>query len=401
MTLNNEHFERSVDVLGQAPTAEQVDDWFTTVALYTKYKIGSSFQGRDLHIYSSRSLDKHDENDASVLLLSLVHGNEPAGLLSLLRTVQQLLSREATNVTAVERDDAYTLLRGNQSSKSSKLLKIIAFPIVNIDSYVANLDFGNGCRRTNMRQTCVNHTQPIYTCPYPSHGGVDLNRNHPMDWSGEYAGDDDLGGTCGITYKGLKPWSEPEARAVRDVVLKYRPTAAMSFHTRGLIQSEALLIHPFTSGRPVELLENLALYREWSRKMNDRNLYVTGTAQEAIQYTASGSTIDWMASQGVISFVMESRTPCHEGRWCSDEFAGAVKALTLQDGRTGTILVDLVAEFKTEQLLTNPLYRHLQLVLCVSVGILALLAVIWKRRTICVWTWNWKQNSIGNASKKR
>lgn len=108
---------------------------------------------------------------------------------------------------------------------------IVVFPIVSIDAYVSNLTFGNGCRRSNMRRTGPNETQPIFSCPKSSQGGVDLNRNHPMDWNGTFADhedEDNLGGPCGITYKGAAPWSEPETRAIRDVVLAIRPYAKPS-----------------------------------------------------------------------------------------------------------------------------------------------------------------------------
>ena len=374
----------TVDDLGLAPTVHQVDDWLARVAHYTRYVAGKSLQGRDLHIYSSQPLETRSEHDPLVLFLSLVHGNEPAGLLSLLRAVEQLGQATGSDKRS---------LRG-YGSYDFDSVTIIVFPIVNIDSYSANLEFGNGCRRTNMRQTCPNETQTVFACPEPSLGGVDLNRNHPMDWNGTYAGDDDLAGPCGITFKGDEAWSEPEAMAIRDVVINYRPTAAMSFHTRGLVQSQALLIHPYTSSRPIEELHNLHLYRRWSRKLNDRNLYVTGTAQEAIKYTASGSTIDWMASQGVISFVMESRTPCREGRWCPAEFTSAVREITEQDGRTGTLLVDLVAALKADHQAPLP-YS----VLFVRAAIVTLLLVMarWLRMRLQL---SWRQ-SLQPARKRR
>ena len=44
--------------------------------------------------------------------------------------------------------------------------------------------------------------------------------------------------------------------------------------------------------------------------------YETGTAMEAIHYTAGGSTIDWMYGEHhIVSFVLEAVPPC-EIRWC-------------------------------------------------------------------------------------
>jgi len=44
--------------------------------------------------------------------------------------------------------------------------------------------------------------------------GVDLNRNSPQGWAGA----------------GVRPWSEPEARAIRSVVLRERPALTIYYH---------------------------------------------------------------------------------------------------------------------------------------------------------------------------
>lgn len=44
--------------------------------------------------------------------------------------------------------------------------------------------------------------------------GVDLNRNSPEHWAGA----------------GARPWSEPEARAIRDLILREDPTYSVYYH---------------------------------------------------------------------------------------------------------------------------------------------------------------------------
>lgn len=62
--------------------------------------------------------------------------------------------------------------------------------------------------------------------------------------------------------------------------------------------------------------------------MNKDQDYITATADEAIHYTAGGSTIDWMFGVGVKPFVIEAVPPCHD-RWCNslddDEIWKAMK----------------------------------------------------------------------------
>lgn len=308
--------------LGYAPSPNQVHAWLLELGLESEV-VGQSLQGRDLAIYRHRRRPRLGRGRPTLLLLSLVHGNEPLGLLSLLSAVEQILV-------------------------ANLAVDLVVFPIVNIDAYAANLAVGQGCRRSNLRQTCFSNAtkdySDAYQCPTPSFGGVDLNRNHPRDWSGDYAdtdGDDpQLGSPCGITYKGAEPWSEPESRTIRDLVELYRPSAALSFHTRSSKSSAALLIHPPTSSRPIAHATFAKRYHAWNALLNPENRYNVGSAQQVIGYTASGSTIDWMDSVGVMSYVLESSAPCGD-RWCTGDETSAV---TWQDGGTGRRLAELVVK---------------------------------------------------------
>ena len=53
--------------------------------------------------------------------------------------------------------------------------------------------------------------------------GVDLNRNFSVDWA------DGVPSSSGY-YPGPKPFSEPESRAVRDLVLRLRPHVSLWYH---------------------------------------------------------------------------------------------------------------------------------------------------------------------------
>ncbi len=52
--------------------------------------------------------------------------------------------------------------------------------------------------------------------------GVDLNRNFSRGWRGSRPGQ--------LSYSGPRPFSEPEARAVRRLVLRLRPRVTIWFH---------------------------------------------------------------------------------------------------------------------------------------------------------------------------
>lgn len=60
---------------------------------------------------------------------------------------------------------------------------------------------------------------------------MDLNRNYDSEF-----GQDDIGSSgkpCGVAYRGPKAFSEPETRAVRDFITKFRQELALvlNFHS--------------------------------------------------------------------------------------------------------------------------------------------------------------------------
>jgi hypothetical protein len=82
--------------------------------------------------------------------------------------------------------------------------------------------------------------------------------------------------------------------------------------------------------------------------MNPSNIYATGTAQETIFYTASGSTIDWMYSVNVTPFVIEVSPRCNS-RWCPHQ-AFAVQRGAKGHAFTALRLVELAVHVDSDSL---------------------------------------------------
>ena len=313
----------SVDTLGPEPSLESVDQWMQSWGRLDRRVVGKSYQGRDLVLYElslffSEDEEKNEEEHdiPSVLFLSLVHGNEPMGLLSLLWTVQEILSWTGDNK-----------VRTRKAPLDFEQLKvrILFFPIVNVDAYTANLKVGQGCRRKNLHDNMgcaaagVSTEVPSCSKTAAKGTGVDLNRNFPSDW------DSDQSAKCTPNYGGEHPFSEPETRAIRSVVGRYNNknnslVAAMSFHSRASGDRPALLIHPYASRRPFRDLpaDRAQRYREWGSALNADHTYErVGTALETIEYWAGGTTMDWLeTAHNCTTFVVEVRPPCSQ-RWCS------------------------------------------------------------------------------------
>jgi len=305
---NNDNNDDRIIRLSETPTVNATDEWLMNLGC-NRTVIGETTRGRDIILYSMDYYPPHsssssvfgktfDEKDKNLLFLSLVHGNEPIGLVSLLMGAKELFDSSSPPSTTLlnETKDA------TSDVKSTPPIHIYFLPIVNVDGYQHNLSH-NG---TEWRLNFGKNTQ---RCGGDK-GGVDLNRNFPYDWRRT---------SC---PSGSKPLSEPESQAVVNVVDRHNVTHLMSLHSLAhKFRGPPLIIHPYCTDRNVEKEMNktdLSRFRRWSKVMNEnvKNVFTTGTAMEAIQYTAYGATIDWAyGEKGVTSFVLEIVPPC-ERRFC-------------------------------------------------------------------------------------
>lgn len=138
----------------------------------------------------------------------------------------------------------YLVERFGKDPEVTALLKrarVIAVPIVNVDGFDysresplqnPNLAYGNGFEgywRKN-RRSLTGVTVPIPGKPTNPDGyGVDPNRNYAYLWG------DSNGGSSGSpldqTYRGSAPFSEPEVKNVRDMILSRTVTGVLTLHT--------------------------------------------------------------------------------------------------------------------------------------------------------------------------
>ena len=133
--------------------------------------LGQSVEGRELVIQANFDLYAQPVPNGITLLLGGVHGDEPATSQLLLRFIMEHLAME------------------------SVAQPTIIWPTVNPDGTAL------GTR-------------------YNAHG-VDINRNCEFRWRTQADGDEPPGDA---------PWSEPESRALRDLVLHFRPTKIVTLH---------------------------------------------------------------------------------------------------------------------------------------------------------------------------
>lgn len=135
--------------------------------------------------------------------------------------------------------------------------------------------------------------------------GVDLNRNFDCKWQPEstWRGE--------IVSAGISPFSEPEARALRDYVMKKSPEAVVFFHS----QANAVYASECHEGVLPETLDIMSAYSSASG-------YKAVESFDA--YEITGDAEGWLASIGVPALTVEMST--HEDVEWERNLAG-VKAL--------------------------------------------------------------------------
>jgi hypothetical protein len=233
-----------------------------------KFSIGKSYQGREIWAAKISDNVATDEPETEVLFDSLHHAREHL-------TVEQNLAILRWLTDGYGTDQRVTRLVDRR--------EIFIIFMVNPDGGEYDLT-GNPYRawRKN-RQPNAGSTAV----------GTDLNRNYDYRWGC-------CGGSSGsksaLTYRGPKPFSAPETRAMRDFINsrviggRQQIKAAITFHSAG---EEILWPYGYTfTDIPSDMtVDDHAALRALGRRMAGKNGYVP--KQSSSLYVTDGDEIDW------------------------------------------------------------------------------------------------------------
>lgn len=134
--------------------------------------------------------------------------------------------------------------------------------------------------------------------------GVDINRNYPFEWN---SCNGSSGSKSSDTYRGPGPGSEPETKALMELVSRVKPKFNLSYHS-----FSEIVIYPFGCNPKKIPAEHRQLYegigKELARKIvrdSGSGTYRAGTSYELL-YDVDGGSVDWMyAKEKVMAFVIE------------------------------------------------------------------------------------------------
>lgn len=117
--------------------------------------------------------------------------------------------------------------------------------------------------------------------------GVDLNRNFGFEWGANRPNGGSSGNPGSGIYRGARPFSEPETRALRDLVRDHAFAVSLSLHSYG-----EMVLTPYGYGdRPVE---HPGLYRRLRALMAGATGYQHGAVPEVLGYYSNGRHDDWL-----------------------------------------------------------------------------------------------------------
>jgi hypothetical protein len=174
--------------------------------------------------------------------------------------------------------------------------QITIIPVVNVDGYAVVTEGRDPRWRKNTHGANRDGKRDVYP------EGVNLNRQYDFNWA--FGGSPD---SLSQQYRGPYPFSESEARAIRDLALRERFLLSISYHSQGEV-----VYYPWSwNGRKApedRLLTTIA------RELGSSIRTMKGDSTYKVEYGAGtvGQTYPWLyGSIGTFDFVVETGLGAH------------------------------------------------------------------------------------------
>lgn len=234
--------------------------------------IGKSVEGREIwHIRISNDLDQADTKPG-VVFLGGHHAREHLSVETPLKLAEKLIKLYA--------------------AKDPQIVELVShrdihiIPVVNPDGKEFDIETGDYRMWRKNRGLVKNVVR-----------GIDLNRNYGYGWGGGGASSDPRS----ETYRGPKPFSEPETRAIKEFIENQKNLSVLlSYHT-----FSELILYPWGhSHDSISDDRDYEVHKTMAEKMAKWNGYTPQQSSEL--YIASGDTTDWAYGEHkIISFTFE------------------------------------------------------------------------------------------------
>ncbi len=211
---------------------------------------------------------------------------------------------------------AFDLVQGyGVDARTTDLLdkiRVIIVPVMNVDGFIESRDaaidnsntavapFATMAYWRKNRRSFTNATIPVIL-KNPDAYGVDPNRNYSYQWGDNEAGSSST--QTDETHRGSAPFSEPESRNIRSLVMSRQTTAMLTHHTHG-----KLVMRPW--GWTWDESPDNDLQFDIGAEITAINKYQNIQARGL--YLTSGGSRDWTyGATGCITYTFEHGTAFH------------------------------------------------------------------------------------------
>ncbi|KAI8613676.1 hypothetical protein BC830DRAFT_1170059 [Chytriomyces sp. MP71] len=275
--------------------------------LVATYKsIGTTRGGRaipslELHFHdASVSKDRNGKKSGGVdlrpvsVMFSMVQPREALGMAALLNIMDRALEA-ASAASQPENDPVLAAIKHS---------RVVFIPILNPDGYeILRKNYPeskDAIVKNGASGLCRNESTTTH--------GVNLGHNWDFEWNYKIITSEDYTNPCDLSYRGPDPFSEPETRALRDLLIQENPKSVIIFHSRHISHESRILV-PFMfhqssfmqNNTKLQMLSDsdIAVYKNITSEMQaalplKEHEYTVGTSWETIQHTISGSDLDWI-----------------------------------------------------------------------------------------------------------
>jgi len=258
--------------------------------------IGKTFEGNDIPLITMKSpLINKDNNESKInsgiLINGMHHGREPVSMMMNIYLILHLLSLSQLDLHLIL---SYT--------------NIYFIPIINIDTYKYNSQkYLSGQGIKNMMARKNRRVIPSKKCK-DEDIGIDLNRNYDYDFGKDNEGSSN--NPCQEDYRGEKPFSEPETKAIKDFVDSHPDIKIVyNYHTWGNLVITAF--NCLSNKDSDNLIKknfpiHYSMYEDFKKEAEFPKNFIFGNADKTIKYRANGDATDWfLGKKNILSFSPE------------------------------------------------------------------------------------------------
>jgi hypothetical protein len=146
------------------------------------------------------------------------------------------------------------------------------------------------CLNPDGREYCFSHDpwwRKNRTLQDGGHVGVDLNRNFSYHWGANPPNGGSSGNPRSGIFRGKQPFSEPETRALRDLVRSRQFSVSLALHGYG-----EMILQPFGYARQTP--SHPGLYQRLGSLLKETTGYQSGPVPDILGYFSNGRHDDWL-----------------------------------------------------------------------------------------------------------